>query len=149
MSDFGSRPPEQQLDFWLGEWDVSWHEGGHGTNSIRRVLGGKVVQEDFDGTPAIDLRGRSVSVYREKLGEWHQTWVDNQGNYWHLQGGWRDDRFVLITDDRIEGNAVKFRMVFHDIEPDSLSWDWELSRDGGASWELRWRIHYERRLADG
>jgi len=24
------------LDFWLGEWTVSW-PGGHGTNTIRRL----------------------------------------------------------------------------------------------------------------
>ena len=24
MQDINQLPPEKQLDFWLGEWDVSW-----------------------------------------------------------------------------------------------------------------------------
>lgn len=79
------------FDFWLGEWNVSWDEGrARGRNSITKEYGGKVVRERFDGRPGIALRGMSVSVYREDVDEWHQTWVDDAGNYFALRGGMAD-----------------------------------------------------------
>ena len=37
-------PPERQLDFWLGEWVVSWDEGGQGVNRIDKILDGYVIR---------------------------------------------------------------------------------------------------------
>lgn len=39
--------PENQFDFWLGEWNVTWGEDGKGTNHIERILEGKIIQENF------------------------------------------------------------------------------------------------------
>ena len=43
------------------------------------------------------------------------------------------------------GDTIVNHMVFHDIAPDSLVWDWEASRDAGRTWELIWSITYRRR----
>ena len=145
MQDINQLPPEKQLDFWLGEWAVSWGEGQQGANHIQRVLEGQVIQEDFDGHPAMDFRGHSVSVYSPVHRQWQQTWMDTQGNYWHLRGGWQDDRFTLIADDILQGRAVQYRMVFFTITLDTFDWNWELSEDAGESWALRWQIHYHRK----
>lgn len=43
------------LDFWLGEWDLAWGDAGdgsptgRGTNRIERTVGGRVIQETFEG----------------------------------------------------------------------------------------------------
>jgi hypothetical protein len=71
-------PEAAQFDFWLGEWALEWGEDGHGTNVIMKSLDDCVIVERFDGTPSIPLRGMSVSVYDARLGQWRQTWVDNQ-----------------------------------------------------------------------
>jgi hypothetical protein len=71
--------------------------------------------------------------------------IDTQGNYWHLRGGWQRDRFILVADDILQGRAVKYRMVFYNIALDRLDWNWELSEDGGQTWSLRWKIHYQHR----
>src|ERR1700722_1080036 len=60
-------PEQKQFDFWVGEWDLTWpaaKEGqlDHGTNSIRRVLDGCVVEENFSAGSAGHLRGKSVSA---------------------------------------------------------------------------------------
>lgn len=44
-----------ELDFWLGEWDVTW-EGGHGTNRLSRILRDRVILEEFDETRRIRWR---------------------------------------------------------------------------------------------
>src|SRR5687767_163727 len=35
------------LDFWLGTWRLSWAGGGLGTNTIRRILDDRVIEETF------------------------------------------------------------------------------------------------------
>ena len=39
--------PENQFDFWLGEWDVTWDEDGKGKNHILRIMDDKIIQENF------------------------------------------------------------------------------------------------------
>lgn len=145
MLNIGELPPEKQLDFWIGAWEVSWGEGQRGSNLVQRVLDGQVIQEDFDGTPAISFRGHSVSVYSSQHRRWRQTWVDTEGNYWHFLGGWQGDRFVLMADDVDQDRPVKFRMVFYNIARDALEWVWERSDDDGKTWVVKWQIHYQRR----
>lgn len=137
--------PEQQFDFWLGEWDVSWAEGQQGTNRIDKILDGKVIREQFDGNPAMPFRGMSLSVYDAGEKRWRQTWVDTEGNYWAFEGGFEDGRMILSTEVEAGGKLDQLRMVFFNIEADELDWNWERSKDGGRSWELRWHIHYRRR----
>jgi hypothetical protein len=33
--------PENQFDFWLGEWEATWGEDSKGTNHVQRILDGK------------------------------------------------------------------------------------------------------------
>jgi hypothetical protein len=100
--------------------------------------------EDFDGTPAIGLRGRSVSVFDAQSGQWRQTWVDNQGGYLDFNGAFSNSRMVLMRAAMLDGQQVQQRMVWYDIGDDSLRWNWERSDDGGASWEVLWEIRYTR-----
>ncbi|HUE83698.1 MAG TPA: hypothetical protein VMM84_16475 [Pyrinomonadaceae bacterium] len=135
----------RQFDFWIGEWEVSWGENQKGTNSIRSTLDGCVILENFDGTPAIALKGTSVSTYSSQAAKWQQTWVDNQGSYLDFAGGWRDGKMVLERKASIEGKSILQRMVWYNIKPDSLDWNWERSNDNGKTWELLWKISYRRK----
>jgi hypothetical protein len=40
--------------------------------------------------------------------------------------------------------VVVNRMVFSDITPESLLWQWQKSTDGGGSWSDLWTITYKR-----
>ena len=140
-----SRPEASQFDFWIGEWDLSWGEDGAGSNSVSKALDGCVVVEEFDGTPSIALRGTSVSTFDARAGVWKQTWVDNQGGYLDFTGGFADGRMVLQRTAERDGEEFLQRMVWYDIEPDALDWNWERSTDGGETWDVQWRIRYERR----
>ena len=44
-----------------------------------------------------------------------------------------------------DGSRLTQRMVFKEIEEDSMTWDWEASKDGGYTWTLSWRIQYKRK----
>lgn len=145
MSDANQLPPEQHLDFWLGDWDVTWGENGRGSNRIERILDDKIIQENFDGNPSMPFQGKSWSVYNPKLGRWQQTWVDNNSTYWHFEGGFEGDEMILATDDLIDGRPIKLRMVFYNIGQNELDWRWERSDDGGETWALQWQLRYTRK----
>lgn len=91
--------------------------------------------------------GGSWSVYNRNTNKWEQSWTDNQGSYFPLEGEFKDGKMVLVTPKRTTGTGavVNFRMTFYDIKENSLMWDWERSPDDGKTWILGWRLHYTRK----
>lgn len=144
-------PEQKQLEFWVGEWDLSWpaQEQGkldHGTNSIHRLLDSCVVQESFSGESAMHLRGMSVSIFDMRAHKWKQTWVDNEGGYLDFVGELKDGQMILARNAvRPDGTPVVQRMVFKNITPNEFDWSWEASTDGGKTWTVNWPIHYKRK----
>jgi hypothetical protein len=134
------------LFLWLGSWVCTW-EGGHGTNDLSLELDGNVVVERFESFAPDPFTGMSLSVPDLDGDGWRQTWVDATGNYWHFVGGLRPDgTFVFETPEPVDAEPLYKRMVFSDIGPDALHWQWEASADGSA-WEERWAIDYRRRVS--
>ncbi len=138
-------PEARQFDFWIGDWELSWADGGRGTNRIEAAMNGCVILENFDGQASIQLTGMSVSVYSPALNTWRQTWVDNQGNYLDFSGGWKDGRMILARDAVERPGNHQQRMVWYNISTESLEWNWERSEDGGQTWQVLWHIQYQRR----
>lgn len=143
--------PPAYFDFWLGEWELTWEESdgtvGEGHNRIERILGGHVIKESFSAESGgmAGFQGRSWSVFNPRTGTWKQTWVDNNGAYLDFVGEFDGDRRIFRREGLApDGTTIQQRMVFHDITEDALTWDWEVSSDAGESWDLRWRIHYQR-----
>ena len=133
--------PENQFDFWLGNWEASWGEDGKGTNHVERILDGKVVQEDFH---APDLHGISFSVYDPERKLWCQTWVDNNGTYLDFTGKFENGKMILSRDAVVRGENCKQRMVWYNIEESGFDWNWERSDNGGNTWRTLWQIRYQR-----
>ena len=141
---------QKQLDFWIGEWDLTWPgdkpgEVMHGTNSIKRIMDGCVVQENFSAGESGHLRGTSVSTFDLRSGMWKQTWVDNEGGYLDFVGEFKDGNMILRRETVRHGTKIGQRMVFKNISADEMDWNWEASQDGGKTWKVNWRIHYKRR----
>lgn len=134
-----------ELDFWLGSWTVTW-DGGAGTNRLERILDGHVIEERFDGAgdDGSTLTGRSWSVFEPARKLWRQTWVDDQGGYLDLVGARVEGWFAFVREAPERGEHARQRMVFREVEADRFRWTWELSLDGGATWEARWEIAYRR-----
>jgi len=138
----------RQLDFWLGEWDLTWSSGS-GTNEITRRFGDCVIEENFEGNmPNGIFKGHSVSVWSAQLGQWQQTWVDNQGGYLTFTGGIDEAGVMRLYGperEQPDGKTVVTRMSWVDVTEDAFDWHWERSFDGGGTWEMVWLIHYARR----
>jgi hypothetical protein len=133
--------PENQFDFWLGEWEATWGEGEKGTNRVQRILDDKIIQENFN---AAEFRGISVSVYDPERKLWCQTWVDSNGTYLDFTGTFEDAKMILGRDAIVRREKCKQRMVWYNIEADQFDWKWERSDDGGMTWRTLWQIHYLR-----
>jgi hypothetical protein len=144
-------PEQKQLDFWVGEWTLTWpgqngSAEGHGTNSIKRILDGCVVEETFSGEDSIHLRGHSVSIFDATDNKWKQTWVDNEGGYLDFTGGMQDGQMSFWRNvTRTDGAKSISRMVWRNVTRDSFDWSWESSKDGGKTWQVMWPIHYQRK----
>jgi hypothetical protein len=130
---------QKQLDFWVGDWDLTWPgekqgEIASGRNSIKRIMDGCVVQENFSGGDSMPLRGMSVSLFDTTIGKWKQTWVDNAGSYLDFVGEFKDGQMILAREaSRPDGTRFLQRMVFKNISPNELDWSWEASKDNGRT----------------
>ena len=146
-----SQPSEEDLtkfDFWVGKWELTW-QGGKGTNLIEKKLNGKVIQENFEATEGNfkGYLGTSISVFNPQDGKWHQAWADSNGGYIDLIGITQGNTRIFQTTrsrKRPDGAEAISRMRFYNITEDSFDWDWESSTDDGESWQLAWRINYQR-----
>jgi len=126
----------RHFDFWEGRWMVRAANGAlAGHNTLSLGLGECVLQEHYT-TPS-GYEGRSLNVFDQTRGVWHQTWVDNGGLLLQLEGGYEDGRMVMqgetvdtagvvtlnrITWSRLDGGRDRVRQL------------WELSTDGGTQW---------------
>lgn len=140
-----SSPEAAQFDFWVGDWNLTWGDSGTGTNSIKKIMDGCVIQENFNGTPSIQLKGMSVSTYSKRLGKWQQTWVDNSGGYLDFVGEFKDGKMILSRKFEKDGNEIMQRMVWFNISENEFDWNWERSTDKEQNWDVLWSIHYKRR----
>lgn len=143
-------PQQKQFDFWVGEWELTWPgekpgEPGHGTNTIKRIMDGCVVQESFSGGDSMHLRGTSVSTFDGNSGSWKQTWVDNEGGYLDFSGAFKGGQMILQREAVRNGAKILQRMVWKNISANEMDWSWEASRDGGKTWQVNWPIHYKRK----
>ena len=136
-------PESKRLDFWLGDWEAT-HSGGRSRNRITKVLAGCVVLEEFRGLPGTPLDGMSVSTFDPATRRWRQTWVDNTGAYLDFDAALVDGDMAFERAFLKDGQRVRQRMVFRDVTADAFTWDWQTSRDDGASWKTTWQIAYRR-----
>ncbi|MBI1392297.1 MAG: hypothetical protein GC152_06090 [Alphaproteobacteria bacterium] len=145
-------PAFRQLDFWVGEWDLSWALPNGGRGEGRSVItrdeyGDCVIYERFAGG---GFTGMSVSTFHAGPGKWRQTWVDDQGGYYALVGGpasGEDHDFELV-DTRLSDDAPRLRMIWQDVTADSLVWRWQRQAEEGGPWVDLWVIDYIRSTAD-
>ena len=134
----------RQFDFWLGDWTVSVGGTPAGTNLVTSEEDGCVVHEHWKSSRG--STGQSFNFYDATAGKWHQLWVDNQGNYLHLLGGFADDRMLLEgTAPGPGGELRQHRLTFFKNRDGSVRQLWETSADEGRTWAVAFDGLYVRR----
>lgn len=129
-------PGFRQFDFWLGRWRVG--EPGaepQGVNEITRVAQGCAVQERYHN--ASGYAGTSLNLYDSKTGTWSQLWTDNAGLVLRLTGELDEDGRMVLAGERTtrDGSRVRDRITWIPVGDGTVRQVWDVSRDGGATWE--------------
>jgi hypothetical protein len=148
LPSYGCDSPEsKQLDFWVGDWELTYVSNGttgKSRNRITKTLDGCAVMEEFSGAPGTKLDGRSYSTFDRLTRRWKQTWVDNTGSYLDFTGGLRDGQMSFTREAEATSGKFHQRMIWQDVKRDSLKWLWQRSDDGGRTWATQWEIDYHR-----
>ncbi|WP_232668230.1 hypothetical protein [Pseudonocardia sp. TRM90224] len=134
----------------VGSWDLVWAgtdtDGQpatvHGELHFGWVLGGRAVQdvwivpgrgEEGAGVPPMAFHGSTIRFYDPAIGAWRSTWVEPvNGRVRRFIGRPVDSGIQLLSDE----DEPQLRWSFTDIAEDSFTWRGEISRDGGATWQL-------------
>lgn len=144
-------PEHRQLDFWIGDWDLTVTAQGHEANGrqhVEAILGSCAIAESFTAEgPQQPWAGKSYSSWQPGLGKWRQTWVDDSGGYLAFTGGLEQGTMALYGEPRTgkDGKAFQMRMVFLDVTPAALRWEWQRSYDEWKTHTVMMTIAYRRR----
>lgn len=134
------------LDFWVGEWEVRAGEEFAGVNRIEKVHNGAVIVENWTG--ASGATGISLNFYDPTIKKWRQTYVANDRTIWDMSGEYRDKamRFEgTVTDG--DGIVKMTRVTFFNEGPERVRHTEDNSTDGGSSWTNVWDAVYTRKSA--
>ncbi|NND70932.1 MAG: hypothetical protein HKN43_05080 [Rhodothermales bacterium] len=124
-----SDPLSHQFDFWIGEWNVYGQQGLVGTNSIKPILGGCVLQEMWTGSGG--STGSSFNFYDPSIQQWQQFWVWQNGTTLHLSGEYIDGKMMLEgTSSGPGGATIMNRITWFNNSDGTVRQLWEQSSDG-------------------
>jgi hypothetical protein len=134
----------RQLDFWVGDWDVTGPGGRPaGKSHVERILGECVILEnwtDFGGSS-----GKSFNTVVPATNQWRQTWVNDRGQLHEYTGVFEDGamRYRRETKDAA-GATTLHRMTFFPLESNVVRQLGESSTDGGTTWAVTYDLQYRR-----
>lgn len=135
-------PEHDQFDFWVGAWDVFGPDGEKaGTNVIEKRDGGCTLLESW--TSASGGTGTSINFYDERAGRWHQTWMGSGGGALYLDGGLDEDGNMVLSSDP-DASPIQ-RITWTPNDDGTVRQHWQVSKDGGQTWETAFDGTYVRR----
>jgi hypothetical protein len=143
----------------VGSWTLQWTGRDTDGNPSAMtgelyfgwVLGGRAIQDVWmvpgsgqpgEGKPPLAFHGSTIRFYDAAIGAWRSTWIEPlNGRVRRFIGRPTGDEIVLVSDE----DDPQLRWRFTDILPDSFRWRGDMSRDGGATWELEEEMRATRR----
>ena len=133
----------RDFDFWIGEWDVFVGGDLAGHNSIRPLVDGCVLHENWRG--AQGGAGTSLNFYNTRTGLWQQFWVWRNGTTLELAGTYRDGRMVLEGESLdASGARLKNRVTWFANEDGTVRQLWEVTAAGAGVWRTVFDGHYRK-----
>jgi hypothetical protein len=146
-------PEARQLDFWIGDWDVTpWqappasNPAVIGTNRIEPILEHCVLMENWQGGGPMPSSGKSMNFWDLNRRKWRQVWVaDGGGSLDYIgafvDGAMRFEGWSLAPN----GSRVMQKLTFFPISKDTVRQLFETSADSGKTWQPGFDGRYVRR----
>ncbi len=136
----------KQLDFWIGDWDVTSPDGiQRGTSHISKEMGGCVIWENWSSANS-PYFGKSYNTYNVSLKRWEQYWVDNSAGTIFFSGNLNGTVMDYWTDDVPQSNGDRLRrhLQFFNLSPTRVRQFSQGSTDGGKTWTVEYDFTYNR-----
>jgi hypothetical protein len=148
------------FDFLIGRWNVRH-------SKLRKRLAGSTDWDEFAGTcvnwpllggqgnvddnllhaPGGAYRGVGVRSFDPASGLWSIWWLDSRDAARMdvpVRGGFIEGVGTFVAEDMFEGRPIRMRFMWSRITPTTAHWEQAFSPDGGASWEVNWRMEFAR-----
>jgi hypothetical protein len=155
-----SAGPEQDWAWLIGKWHVRH-------SKLRGRLVGSTIWDEFDGWcvnwpvmgglgnvddnwlegPGQPYRAAALRAFDPKSGDWGIWWLDGRmpgAIDVPVRGRFENGVGTFLADDIWEEKRVKVRFRWSEIAANSAHWEQAFSGDGGASWEVNWRMGFTR-----
>ena len=137
-----SSAEHRQFDFWLGEWNVTQGGKTAGRNTIRSILNGCAISEEWSGTGG--FKGNSLNFYNADTKRWHQTWIDSQGQSLALDGQFEAGSMTLQSV--AAGNMPHHRISWTPLPNKSVRQLWQVRETPGSEWKTLFDGNYSVRV---
>jgi hypothetical protein len=140
-----ANPESRQLDFWLGDWTVSY-PGMPATSSskVHLWLDKCLVVESWVGGKG--HTGENMFAYSSDDKSWHGMFADNEGRVHIFEGKVAQGSAEFTGSSRgPNGEAVLNRVKVVRLSDRSVKQTWEKSRDNGATWSMEFQGDYTRK----
>jgi hypothetical protein len=138
-------PYNRQLDFWIGDWSVTYPGMPHSSSSkVFLDLDQCVLVESWDGGKG--HAGKNMFAYSSDDKRWHGMFADNQGRV-HIFEGTVAEGSAEFTGPSLspDGQAVLNRIKIERLGTNKVEQSWEKSKDNGLTWAVEFRGEYSRK----
>jgi hypothetical protein len=134
----------RQLDFWLGDWNVTYRGmPGRARSQVSLDLDKCLLVESWDGGKG--HRGKNLFAYSSEDGHWHGMFADNQGRVHVLQGKVAPGSAEFTGTSRgRDGQMVLNRIRVLRLAAHKVDQSWEKSTDNGVTWTMAFEGAYSR-----
>lgn len=150
-----TKTPGQPGDFAFltGEWRIhnrsivngEWLEYP-GEATVHAILAGVGSVEELR-IPARNFSGMGLRLLDVENRVWADHWVNARSGVVTVPGqlgSFENGAGIFVTDETVDGVAMKYVGVWDEITPRSCRWRQASSRDGGQSWEQNWIMEWVR-----
>lgn len=138
-------PAYRQFDFWVGEWDVfNKNNKQVGTNSVKMLEDGCIIAENWTSAQP-GMTGKSFNFYNPTTGQWHQSYMDNGGSNWMMDGAYKKGELRFAGAIFSPTGKLLVHMTFFNLGPDKVRQWAETSSDEGRTWRVVWDATYIRK----
>ena len=135
----------RQLDFWLGDWTVSYPAmSATSTSKVHLALDKCLVVESWVGGKG--QTGENMFAYSPDDKSWHGMFADNEGRVHIFEGKVAQGSAEFSGPSRgPNGEAVLNRIKIVRLSDNNVKQTWEKSKDNGATWSVEFQGDYARK----
>ncbi|HET7793754.1 MAG TPA: DUF1579 domain-containing protein, partial [Rhizobacter sp.] len=119
-----------------------------GSCTAQPLLGGLGnVDDNVINLPGGSYRAAAFRAFDPATRRWAIWWLD--GRQPHnvdvpMVGSFEGGTGSFYADDTFKGRPIRVRFLWLDTRTATPRWEQTFSTDGGATWEVNWRMRFER-----